>query len=240
MDKGKALVPRNMYTQAVLKELGAVPYDPKVHNRMTNPYTGTRITCEEDYLAYVREYVYYRLCDEILCARYEERLRLQTNQMELHHAEEVRKTAEMRETHRRSLAKQKRRWICSVLALSAALAVFALWYSPLRADSAYAAGKAASYETGEDASYQNGYSAGTANGYSDGYFEGFEAGQDSVPSSGSVTVPRLGVSATTIVYVSRSGHLIHLRSDCSGMQYYTEMTYAAACAAGYGHCSKCF
>lgn len=42
-----------------------------------------------------------------------------------------------------------------------------------------------------------------------------------------------------IVYVSSYGK-IHRYSGCSGMKYYTEMTYSAALAAGYSRCSKCF
>lgn len=42
-----------------------------------------------------------------------------------------------------------------------------------------------------------------------------------------------------IVYVSDYGK-IHRYSSCSGMKYYTEMTYSAALAAGYSRCSNCF
>jgi len=42
------------------------------------------------------------------------------------------------------------------------------------------------------------------------------------------------------VYVSVSGHRIHLYSDCSGMRNYYEMTYGEACEHGYDHCQKCF
>ncbi len=41
------------------------------------------------------------------------------------------------------------------------------------------------------------------------------------------------------VYVSRNGK-IHLRSNCSGMQYSDAMTYGEACERGYVHCKKCF
>ncbi len=42
-----------------------------------------------------------------------------------------------------------------------------------------------------------------------------------------------------IVYVSNYGK-IHRYASCSGMKYYTEMTYSAALAAGYSRCSNCF
>ena len=55
-----------------------------------------------------------------------------------------------------------------------------------------------------------------------------------------LTEPDSGISLDRTVYVSRSGHKIHLYSDCSGMTYYIAMTYAEACEAGYAHCSRCF
>lgn len=41
------------------------------------------------------------------------------------------------------------------------------------------------------------------------------------------------------VYVSRNGK-IHKRSNCSGMKYYTEMSYSSAKAAGYVECKNCY
>jgi hypothetical protein len=40
------------------------------------------------------------------------------------------------------------------------------------------------------------------------------------------------------VYVSRK-NVIHFRSDCSGMKYYTEMTLEQAAAAGFAYCDHC-
>ena len=48
-----------------------------------------------------------------------------------------------------------------------------------------------------------------------------------------------GVSDSTTVYVSRNGK-IHLCSDCSGMKYYSTMTYGQAVSRGYKKCDKCF
>lgn len=47
-----------------------------------------------------------------------------------------------------------------------------------------------------------------------------------------------GHDPQTAVYVSRNG-VIHFRADCSGMQYYTEMTLEQADAAGYKYCEHC-
>lgn len=55
-----------------------------------------------------------------------------------------------------------------------------------------------------------------------------------------ITEPRPGILLNRIVYISKSGHKIHLYSDCSGMKNYSEMAYEAACKAGYKHCSRCF
>ena len=46
-------------------------------------------------------------------------------------------------------------------------------------------------------------------------------------------------SSGTTVYVSNSGKT-HLKSSCSGMKNYTQMTLGQADAKGYSHCQKCF
>lgn len=45
--------------------------------------------------------------------------------------------------------------------------------------------------------------------------------------------------ASYTVYVSRNG-VIHSDPHCSGMKYYTEMSYDTAIASGYRLCSKCY
>ena len=243
MDKGPPLVPRNIYTQAVLKEQNAAPYDPKVHNSMINPYTHKRITCEAEYNAYIREYVYYRLCDEFLRARYADELARsreqfseQLQQRARSHEAEIR---QLRADHARTLTKRRFLWASAALVLVLVLAACLLGYMPHRIDAAYTAGTGDGYSSGYDAGMDDGYASGKSDGYSDGYFDGVSDGVSSSTSS-SYTAPRSSIDATTTVYVSRSGHLIHRRSNCSNMKYYTEMTYAEACAAGYRHCSKCF
>lgn len=61
-------------------------------------------------------------------------------------------------------------------------------------------------------------------------------------STKSVTTPSglPGYPGNTAVFVSNSGHKIHLHSDCSGMKYYTAMTLSEALAKGYETCDKCF
>ena len=48
-----------------------------------------------------------------------------------------------------------------------------------------------------------------------------------------------GLSADRTVYVSNAGK-IHLKSDCSGMKTYTEMTLEEAYNAGYEKCERCW
>lgn len=81
-------------------------------------------------------------------------------------------------------------------------------------DAGYAAGKKVS------SSYRSSSSASSASTYK--------------------TTPYASYSLEMTVYVSNSGHKIHRRSNCSGMKYYTEMSYGEACERGYTHCSKCF
>ena len=49
-----------------------------------------------------------------------------------------------------------------------------------------------------------------------------------------------GYPASTTVYVSNSGHKIHLRNNCSGMKYYSEMSLGTAISNGYEKCKNCF
>lgn len=48
-----------------------------------------------------------------------------------------------------------------------------------------------------------------------------------------------GYSSDTTVYVSNSGK-VHLKSNCSGMKNYTEMTLGEADSRGYEYCQKCW
>lgn len=54
------------------------------------------------------------------------------------------------------------------------------------------------------------------------------------------TKMKAGYAEDRTVYVSTNGRKIHLRRNCSGMKYYSEMTYEEACERGYSHCSNCF
>lgn len=42
------------------------------------------------------------------------------------------------------------------------------------------------------------------------------------------------------VYVSKSGKKVHQKSDCSGMKYYTTMTYKEAQNKGLDFCDNCW
>ncbi|MBD5169355.1 MAG: hypothetical protein HDT20_04450 [Oscillibacter sp.] len=217
------LVPRNAYTQAILKELNAVPYDPEHHNGLRNPYSRKIITCEDDYNEYVREYVYYRLCDEFLNQQYNTHLVFQTDQLEVQHKNEI---ARIKQEHADEVSRQRRRWRTVSAFLALLLIVALVWYAPSK----------------ESAGYKGGYASGSSDGFQQGYNDGYsEALTDSSDFfSNHPTTPKSSIDANRTVYVSRSGHKIHLKSSCSGMMYYDEMTYGIACALGYEHCSKCF
>ena len=43
----------------------------------------------------------------------------------------------------------------------------------------------------------------------------------------------------SVVYVSNSGK-IHRNKNCSGMKYYTKMSYSEAIARGYEQCKNCY
>lgn len=244
------LVPRNAYTQAILKELNTVPYDPEHHNGMRNPYSRKRITCEDDYNEYVREYVYYRLCDEFLKQQYNVHLAFQTNQLKAQHKNEIiqinqqcdtqlalqsgqleaqykREIARINQEHDIEVSRQRRWWRIASVVLAAILAFTIFWYIPEK--------ESAKYAEGVSAGYKDGYVAG----YADSLLEESNSFTNRDASSG-VTLPKPGIDIFRTVYVSRSGHKIHLNSGCSGMKYYDEMTYGEACAAGYAHCLKCF
>ena len=132
------------------------------------------------------------------------------------------------DTVRRQYSSRLRAISALLVVLVLAVSVLLLWYIPqVREDS---------YQSGQTSGYAEGYTVGEGVGYSAGYAD--RAAKS--PGAAGSAQSRPGVSASTTVYVSRSGHKIHLRSDCSGMLNYDTMTYAEALAAGYKHCSKCF
>lgn len=127
------------------------------------------------------------------------------------------------------------RAVCALLAvLLLAVSLLLFWYIPRATED--------SYHSGLTAGFTEGYVAGGAgvSGGAGGHSTVREGSTAGSPGTTSPTQPRSGATAFTIVYVSRSGHKIHLRSNCSGMINYDTMTYAEALAAGYTHCSKCF
>ena len=191
MNQSAPLVPRNVYIQAVLKELNAVPYDPLHHNGMHNPYSQKYITCSKDYEEYVREYVYYRLCDEILRRQYEAqldhqvneltkqsetRLALQSRQLEKRHQDEIDQlNARHHETvirlnsqHDKELSRARWRWPMMVVTLVIALLCTFFLYTPNQ----IAAGHEAGFKEGKDyadqSTYESGYSAGYMQAFADG------------------------------------------------------------------------
>ena len=85
-----------------------------------------------------------------------------------------------------------------------------------------------------DGDYDRGYAAGYEAGYTAALSE---AKNTSTPAVKSTNTPSDDESMT--VYVSRN-FIIHKKSTCSGMKYYSTMTLAQALSFGYTKCSKCW
>lgn len=223
-------VPRDRFEREVAQWLADNPYDPGVYHRRRNPYTNQYIRDEADYEAYVREHIYHKLCEELVVSQYSSSLSRQYDyqyRTEYHH--------------------RLRRVALSFLAILCAAVVLVSAYFRARNgdayDSGYSAGQDYGYSVGYDEGQTDGYADGESDGYSDGYTDGYQNSTDGRIATGIVTTPTGPYSwmdPEATVYVSRSGHKIHLSPNCSGMLYYDEMTYIAACTAGYEHCGKCF
>lgn len=112
----------------------------------------------------------------------------------------------------------------------------------------YASGKnegySKGYSSGKNEGYNSGYSSGRLAGYeagkSDSYYNGYwsNVANSNAPRS-SANQNNYSTTTSNTVYVSNKGK-IHKYPNCSGMKYYTEMTYSDAVAAGYDFCSKCW
>lgn len=177
-----------------------------------NPYTGQAITTKDEFDEYLRQYA--------LRLAYEKQFSA---------AQEI----SVRTAPSERSGKRGGRFFVALIALIALLCIG--FFKILTQE------KQASYDVG----YADGYSSGEISGYSkgtnDGFSSGYDAGKRTVPdnpTSDNRAVPHQTPSTVT-VYVSRNG-VIHRKSNCSGMKYYTEMSYSAALAAGYRECSKCF
>jgi len=259
MENNAPLVPRNVYTQAILKELHTVPYDPAHHNGMRNPYSQKHITCQEDYEEYVREYVYYRLCDEFLRRQYEvqmnsqtaklskqfdTRLATQTKKLEKQHQNEIDQIYDhynndfhiLQAQYKKTLYAWGWRWISAIFALILIFLWFLSWYVPGKETDARHAGETSGYQSG----YQDGLKEGRMNNETGSRSSSSDnTSSDREPVSADPTEPKSWIDLDRTVYVSRNNK-IHLNSSCSGMKYFTEMTYGDACAAGCFHCRTCF
>lgn len=123
-------------------------------------------------------------------------------------------------------------------------------------DAGQEAGYASGYEAGQEEGYASGYEAGQEEGYASGYEagqeEGYASGYDTGVADGKASAAKETSSAgasdsgsedtSTVggtVYVSRNGK-IHTNPNCSGMKYYTEMSYSEAVSSGYDKCQKCY
>jgi len=71
------------------------------------------------------------------------------------------------------------------------------------------------------------------------YEEEIDKQIDKLPTFTLPTIPDQTEDISEIVYVSKSGK-IHRISYCSGMKYYTPMTYNEAIRRGYSRCQNCY
>lgn len=177
MENNQPLVPRNMYTQAVVRELNAIPYDPVHHNGRHNPYSQKAIECKEDYEEYVREYVYYRLCDEIIVQKYAEQLNQNTQQLEAKQRVEIR---QINAEHEKQTKERRRIWLIFTVCLALAISLFYTQSISEREDASYKDGHEQGlldgYDDGREEGLHDGYETGYQDGHSDGYDSGKEDG----------------------------------------------------------------
>ena len=230
MADDNALISRSEFETAVWRELSLHPYIPSVHSRKINPYTGARITCEADYSAYVREKVFHQLCEEAArCAvsGYKSSVTAEMARLKSNLSEQTRR--------------YRRRFSFGLIAAAGALCAILFWYVPKQTDSAYQNGVESGYSDGYSVGSEAGYVGGYAAGMSDGIASQKQSGNTGtiVNNSGNDITTYQSIPASTTVYISNSGK-IHINKSCSGMRYYTTMTYGEAVAAGYEHCRKCF
>lgn len=220
-----------------------------------NPYSGKRITTEEEADIYLQQQamsiMYRQAADAAI---------LKNRSETVGHIE----TLEYRisDLERRL---RRRRFLSFILCI--ALVIGGVFYLPQKLRTSYDAGYAQGYEggktvaqtvvvpSGSDSSpsrsfedYNAAARAGAAAGAADaakrssGNKTISDLYEEQVGSrSGSyITSPRSGYSLDMTVYVSKNGGKIHRSSSCSGMKYYNTMTYGEACERGYSHCQKCF
>lgn len=222
---------------------------------LKNPYTGEAIRSNEDYELYLRQ----RALSFAYAARYARAQQELDAVLKKREHEFVHRESDMQEKIRRlersgegDRKRAVRRGVfAAVLAL--VLVVLSVYFHPKDIADARSAGETAGYSAGYSAGEAAGYKYGSADGYARGVQSGYDAGYSSGASNSGAAAPSSsgsGVSRSLpslsgdypqsdIVYVSRNG-VIHKHSNCSGMRYYTEMTYAEAIAAGYRKCSKCY
>lgn len=100
------------------------------------------------------------------------------------------------------------------------------------------------YEEGKNSAQESAYNEGYKEGYDVGQEKGYKVGREAGKAAAAKTQSNIAANASTdqeseTVYVSRTGK-IHSNPNCSGMKYYTEMTYDEAIASGYDLCKNCY
>lgn len=221
----------------------SIPYNPRKHDGMLNPYTGETISGPSSYDEYLREYVYHRLCDSLASDYYERRFEECRQELSAKHRAEIQRITAC---HQAELKRRARRFTGWLLSLALVVVIALAWYVPMRTDRAYTDGENAGITSG----YNKGYNAGYDEGENDGYQDGYSAGVRNRPthsssSGGSPTfiVPNGnsggGSGGGGTVYITDTGSKYH-RNGCQYLRSSKiPISRADAIAEGYGPCSRC-
>ena len=228
---------RRRYDEEYRRQIALSPFTPRCIG-MRNPYSNDIVKSESDYYAYVQQRVYFAIMRDMLHAHYSVLLG------------DARLRVSAAEERLRQEARKKLMWKRALICFSLLFAIGSAVLIPKVKDVSYEEGKASGYASGQSAGYaegkQDGYADGASEGYSTGYREGIESSSRSAPSSSSRSASSSASSRassqrtqSSTVYVSKNG-VIHSNSSCSGMKYYTELSYSEAIERGYRLCSKCY
>lgn len=225
------------FREALAEDLLRNPYDPVLHNGRKNPYSGSVILCEDDYIGYRSVYVVNHLQE----TAYQKELKHQLATLEFASGK---KLSEVQKQSSRELI---RRTISCIGLSIACFILFLFCFLPSYMGDAKSAAEKDGYTKGYTASQSSlseRYNAGYDAGYDAGYTEGYSDGASSVPavipdrslsSSGSASQQP---AISDVVYITKSGTKYH-KAGCSYLKSSIEISKSDAIARGYSACSRC-
>lgn len=235
-------------------------YDFESAQNKVSPYSGLPITTEEEYISYLREHFFYRLCvakSQELCQTY--RASQESLISKLNDENSYLLTDNQHKSQRINVLynekdyaeKVFRRAALFLLVLCIACSIF---FHHRGSKSGYQEGEAAGYESGYHVGhadgYESGHEAGSADGYDRGYDFGYSAGERdaasfSTYSSGS-TNTGIGSTRDTAIADGYIGNLNSHKFHYSWCSYLPDQenqivfsSRDAAVSAGYDPCGRC-